>query len=627
MERNNLITFSFKAKKLSEFEISKDIENAFFSLKELDSSKIQVFVHGSWADDTKTAFSDLDDFVIVDDDYLSEIATELKKVEIKFQQIDPIQHHGHWLVKKSLLKNYNNSYMPLFIMEKSICIIGSPIIRGKINLSYSHKNLISNIITTCKNIELFYDLFKEELINVYNLKQFVGSIALIPPMIFQLRGKDIDKRTAILNANKIFPNYCLKLIKWATDLRLNWDTLLLEPEYQELFKKSKSISDPEEWRIQMDRNSPVLNYEQLSSVQISQDLIDSFIRIAMGYIDEISFEDKTIDDYTNGYTLIENFAIENQAIIVGQFGNVEFPGISDLDVFICFEDENYKKGCELVWQFILSRSDLNYLFTHEPVFVAKSMLKDFKFLHTLYDLEINYNPKDIKLNLSLNKNYRDFLNILWSYSFVRSSQQIKESHGKYINIRLLLLTLKNVHRSIDNLEKIFNLESSNPLKESEIARQLWLKNGKTARTQIEKCLINAFIKLDEILSHLDLILNCSTQQIQVDNMFYSWGSENISNSKENDKIIYLNKLYFNLFYEIIHSSGKSGRRYFKALKKYYQSYQKIGGVFYWHVMVIPATYLKKPNSSKNTLPNLLNKVIKFYFKKLRTFAAKLKSAR
>src|SRR5690606_30205071 len=92
---------------------------------------VDVYVHGSWADNSRTAFSDLDDLVIIDRSKLrgQKAATKrliswLNKVELRLYRMDLLQHHGHWIIFKDMLRNYDQSYIPLNVLNGAIIIQG-----------------------------------------------------------------------------------------------------------------------------------------------------------------------------------------------------------------------------------------------------------------------------------------------------------------------------------------------------------------------------------------------------------------------------------------------------------------------------------------------------------------------
>lgn len=465
---------------------------------------VQVFLHGSWTDNTTTAFSDIDDFVIVDDtilsgDELSEIEKLLKHIENQFYKLDPLQHHGHWKVYKSELSNYNNSYLPLFILENSICLSGEPLIETKINHYYSYYSLIGRIKNTLKNINLFHTAYQNNELNIYNLKRFVGSIALLTPLLFQLQGNNLDKRTAINQARKLFSPQVIPLIKWATDLRQNWHLLLNTVDFKNFVNYQETIQ-LDRWQNFAENNAPCIPSRHCSNILLTQELVDCFIEEAMEIMDSCIIQKKTVEDYQKTYQIVENFAIQNNALMVGHFGEIKHAGISDLDVFICFPDEQYKELENRLNEFIQSNNEFAFFFTHPTVCVSEAMLPYLPFLHTLSNLNLTYNKTNYNLKQThITNSYTSQLNLLWTLLIIPLAQNAL-SDIRFRQSRELLLRLKNIHTSIDNISKERGL-ANNEIEKSNSLRQLIMQNVKSNRHQVIKEFSSSYHKLIELINY------------------------------------------------------------------------------------------------------------------------------
>ena len=572
-----------------------EIKKIFSPIKNIDESKIQIFVHGSWADDTKTAFSDLDDFIIVEDDYYKKISKWINHIELKFYQIDPLQHHGHWLIKKSELENYNNSYMPLFILKDAVCVLGSNKIEAKINPVLSFKGNINRIQGTCKNIEYFYQLHKEKKLNLYNLKRFVGSISLLPSLLFQIKMVNIDKPTALNKANLLFSKNSINLISWATDLRKKWIELTENIEYNEYVKKIKKFKNGSKLRKYSSLNSPILDYSKLSDTKLSDELIDLYIRESLYIVDSVMLKELDISLYEKAFKKVEQLSIKEGAILVGRFGTINHPSISDLDVFICFEDKDYKHGCEEVNTLINSDLDLSYFFPHTPLFVCSSMLNKIKYLHTLTNLSITYSKISHDFDLSITNNYKRFLNLLWSYQTSLRLNNYITNDLKYIDIRLLLLILKIVYVTIDNLEKTLNIESSNALLENNRIRNKVNENeiGEN-RYLIENSLIQANKKIESILLKLDNQNNFQKVKFKIGkNIIYKLAKKSYIKQENKYTIYYLNKTYLEILFNIKNRIGKNCKLYLNTILIYLKIHRNIGGYIDRYNFVFHDKYLEK----------------------------------
>ena len=109
----------------------RKIPKIFKIIKKESFPGISLYLHGSMADYQYTEFSDIDDLVIVDSiawenvDSLMHTAVSLAKLARQYQNIDPLQHHGHWIITEFDLLSYDQSYMPLVVLNSASRIIGN----------------------------------------------------------------------------------------------------------------------------------------------------------------------------------------------------------------------------------------------------------------------------------------------------------------------------------------------------------------------------------------------------------------------------------------------------------------------------------------------------------------------
>lgn len=301
IKKDNIQSFNFKKKPLSEFKeiLVKGIDSCQNSIiKKIFSDlspykqSIDIYLHGSWADNTKTPFSDLDDFILLDikkinkNQELEKICTILNKIDMKFCRIDPLQHHGHWIVNKEDLMNYDNSFMPLHILKESKVVLGNSLVSGKINIKLSDEGLIKNIINTCSSIRKLSNKFFENSINSYELKGLVGSFALMPAFIMQKKGLDYTKPEAINKAQSVFSNNALSCIEWSTNNRRNWAVITENLKFKIFGLLTYLFLDPHLWRRFSGKFSPQIKPHQikaLSCVPLNKESVDLFISESLTY--------------------------------------------------------------------------------------------------------------------------------------------------------------------------------------------------------------------------------------------------------------------------------------------------------------------------------------------------------
>lgn len=248
---------------------------------------LDVYVHGSWADNSKTAFSDLDDLIIVDSNAIT-YTKELRKIEkwlnivdMRFCRKDPLQHHGHWIIYKNELNDYDESYMPLNVLGGSVCIKGNKRIQAIVNLSKTKSGTEKNIYNTLENIKKLNDIYQQGSINLYEMKCLVGSFLLVPAFIFQLKGLRLTKKEAIERKKEIFSEEVCCLIDKCSEIRQNWH--LANQDYRFFIIKllSNIFINPHLYRMFTKRCSP--KFPKYKFIKIDKFEIDKFIFESQGH--------------------------------------------------------------------------------------------------------------------------------------------------------------------------------------------------------------------------------------------------------------------------------------------------------------------------------------------------------
>jgi hypothetical protein len=269
-KKDNLVRARIKINNIK----SNKNESLFVELLKYDF--IWIYLHGSQADNTSTAFSDYDDLIIIDTakftkSNINKIKKALMKIDLRFCKNDFLQHHGHWIITRQMLLNYDASYMPLSVLNKSNIISGPSEIDYALNKTITNQGLKKNIINTIKYIKIFYSKFAKNRINIYNLKRLAGNYVLIPPMLFQLKNIYINKAEAIKMSNKLFSPQAMKCIEWSTYCRDNWQNIFKFRSVR-LFKILRYLfTDPFRYRRFAERYSPVINLSEINFHWLSDD--------------------------------------------------------------------------------------------------------------------------------------------------------------------------------------------------------------------------------------------------------------------------------------------------------------------------------------------------------------------
>lgn len=134
---------------------------------------------------------------------------------------------------------------------------------------------------------------------------------------------------------------------------------------------------------------------------------------------------------------------------IGFFGNVGFPGVSDLDAFVCDVPERLNE-LEKIHRNELERCPkYRYIFWHTPVFLPCEAIAYTSFLHTLKDLE--FQADGLKI-LKPSEQNLEILHIIWFLSLIRPVVFVEKQYlkKKPVSLRHLLLVYKNLAYS-DNV--------------------------------------------------------------------------------------------------------------------------------------------------------------------------------
>ena len=187
---------------------------------------VSVYLHGSMATGDYTPFSDVDDLVIVHRTSWSsyarfrQVVRALEIVATLFQRIDPLQHHGHWIYLDCDLACLDQSSLPLVVLNDSVVVVGRPEVRA--NLRIEDWGLRRVLWETIQDVRHNASALARGKVNLYGLKNLVSGISLLPPLVFQVNGKMLDKKTAILRSSDIFSDEALVALQWSTKLRETW---------------------------------------------------------------------------------------------------------------------------------------------------------------------------------------------------------------------------------------------------------------------------------------------------------------------------------------------------------------------------------------------------------------------
>lgn len=205
----------------------------------------RVFVHGSWADGTRTPFSDLDNLILINDSQLSSgdrrrISVALAKVDLNMMRRDPLQHHGNWIILESDFDGLDESYLPLHVLEGALCLQGLPEVHARVPVTSSSERMRRNVTSLAGALRLFSH---PETMTLWNAKHLVSGLSLMPAYLHQVHGKRISKKDALCAeaVRAIFSATGVQAVQWATQARRDWGQQLEREEFREFFARAVKL--------------------------------------------------------------------------------------------------------------------------------------------------------------------------------------------------------------------------------------------------------------------------------------------------------------------------------------------------------------------------------------------------
>jgi hypothetical protein len=195
--------------------------------KELIEDITDALVHGSIATEEEIPYSDFDALIVLKDEVfknkkrLSDAAFKLGEARRIMQQMDPLQHHGWFVLTESLLKNLPVTYFPPVLFDFSRSMIHAN--TYTIPLAYSpgadflkpFKNLCRSLTTKLQS--------GNPVRNAYAYKNLLSEFMLLPTLYVQARdATGIFKKFSFEEARKDFLPEQWTVMDEVSQIRLHW---------------------------------------------------------------------------------------------------------------------------------------------------------------------------------------------------------------------------------------------------------------------------------------------------------------------------------------------------------------------------------------------------------------------
>lgn len=240
---------SISAKEISE-TVSVTIEDypynnkhvialGIFLQQNLKDDLAGAYVHGSLGTNELIAYSDFDALVIIKDHVFQDekkfirVATKLKEAEKFMYSLDPLQHHGWFVLAESDLSNYNNHYFPVELFTHAKSIFATGLKKFEITID-DDLYFQSPFIGLCKIIErtTAHQKCPETL---YELKTLLSGFMLLPALYVQQRdGKAVFKKFSFEKAKNDFTDGEWKIMNDVSAIRQQWNQKNVLLQYEKI---------------------------------------------------------------------------------------------------------------------------------------------------------------------------------------------------------------------------------------------------------------------------------------------------------------------------------------------------------------------------------------------------------
>ena len=187
-----------------------------------------VYIHGSLGVDEKINYSDVDAFVIIKGEVfqnprrLARTAYKLNKALRYFHKIDPLQHHGWFVIAEIELGNYPQTYFPAELFKYAKSLFPGKGLTFKLSVDPERQDYEIPFFNLA--IGLRYQLENEDYPgNMYQLKGLLSRFMLLPALYCQAKNrKGIFKKSSFDEARKDFSPSDWSIMDEVSEIRLGW---------------------------------------------------------------------------------------------------------------------------------------------------------------------------------------------------------------------------------------------------------------------------------------------------------------------------------------------------------------------------------------------------------------------
>jgi hypothetical protein len=204
------------------------LELAGFIQKRLAPDLVGAYLHGSLAMGEEIAYSDCDALLVLKDDLFRDenrlalaCWNVLKGMKI-VAGLDPLQHHGFFVLTQTDLEYYRQPFYPLVLWDHTCSLLTDQNLELQIHPAMDASDCREPFDTMARAIRGKVPRGRRPA-NYYRLKALLSEFMLLPALYLQAKGRDISKKESFPAAAHELGPYAWEAMEAASRMRSEWD--------------------------------------------------------------------------------------------------------------------------------------------------------------------------------------------------------------------------------------------------------------------------------------------------------------------------------------------------------------------------------------------------------------------
>lgn len=211
------------------------------SLREFKDALAAALVHGSHATGEVVPYSDFDGLLVIKDEVfgdterLATLAMAIYRSQAGMYRMDPLQHHGWFILTERDYLAYPVSYLPIEVLAQSRSLLGDTALQLELRPEL-HPDFFGPVKSMCRRFRRLASKGNRPK-NLYQLKSLLSEFMMLPALYVQARDqRGIFKRESFDAAARDFSEGYWSIMTDVSALRAEWKQEIKDAEKARLEK-------------------------------------------------------------------------------------------------------------------------------------------------------------------------------------------------------------------------------------------------------------------------------------------------------------------------------------------------------------------------------------------------------